>query len=276
VKLYESFKKKGVLVVGVSDETHELIDQYVKDHKIEFPIARLDASSAFEKSIGTESFPHSAVFAPDGEMIWNGNPAESDGAIGKAAKASKLTPLLPAACAAAEKLMNDGKSGAACLELKKVVAAGTLQGDDATDVQALVDYFEKISSSMWEQAKAALEKKDYLTTAELCDRLVGYAGMEPGDAGKAKLAELRADPVIVKEIDGSKENQKAGRLEKEMEFKDAIKLYKGVVSKFAGSDAAKAAQTRLDVIKSDGLLNMDPNCELCRKGNRPCSKHAKG
>lgn len=264
-----------MLIVGVSDETHELIDQYVKDHKIDFPIARIDGAAGFEDAIGTKGFPHAAVFGVDGKLAWQGHPGSADGALEKAAKASKPTPLLPAPCAAAEKLMNDGKSGAACIELKKVADGGTLQGDDLKGVQDLIAYFENNAKSMWGDAQAAIGKSDYATAADLLDRLSGFAGLEPGDQGKAKLAELRADPAIAKEIDGGRENKKGEALEKKLDFKEAMKLYKSVVAKFSGSAAAKAAQTRLDVIKKDGLLNMDPNCELCRKGDKPCSKHAR-
>jgi len=260
----------------VSDETHDLIDEYVKKHKIEFPIARIDKEKGFEDFIKVEGFPHAAVFAPDGKMIWDGHPADADGPVEKAAKASKPTPLLPAPCAAAEKLLNEDKKGAACLELKKLDAGGTLQGEDAEVVKDLVAYLEGSAKSMWDDAQAALTSKDILAAADLCDRLQAYAGLEPGDQGKAKLAELRADPAMVKEIDGGKENKKAADLEEEVEFKDAIKIYKGVVSKYAGSEAAKRAQERLDVIKNDGLLNMDKNCRECHKAARPCSKHAKG
>ncbi|MBL8843785.1 MAG: redoxin family protein [Planctomycetes bacterium] len=273
--LHEKFRKKGVLVVGVSDETHELIDEYVKKHAITFPIARIDEKAGFEEAIGVQGFPTAALIGPDGKLIWTGHPAEADSYVEKAAKSSKMTPLLPAACAAAEKLLNEGKSGLAWVELEKLAAGGTLQGDDAKAVTDLIAYFERDAGGLWKSAEAALAAKDYLKAAAACERLVAYAGKEPGDNGKAKLAELRADPALVKEIDGGKQNAAAAELEKELEFKEAMKLYKQVVAKYAGSEAAKAAQKRLDVIKDDDLLKMDKNCELCRAGNRPCSRHAK-
>jgi len=265
-----------VLVVGVSDETHELLDEYIKANKIEFPIARIDGKAGFEEAIGVTGFPHAAVIGTDGKMAWNGHPAAGDASLEKAAKGSKLTPLLPAPCAAAEKLMNDGRNGAACLELKKVADAGSLQGDDLKGVQDLIAYFEKSAKSRWDEAQAALQKKDYATAANLCDGLAAYAGLEPGDQAKAKLAELRADATIVKEIDGGRENLRADKLEKEIDYKEAMKVYKAVAAKFAGSEAAKKAQERLEFIKKEGLLNMDAACDLCRKGNRPCSRHQKG
>ncbi len=274
--LHEKFRKKGVLVVGVSDETHELIDEYVKKHAIAFPIARIDEKGGFEAAIGVQGFPSAALIGADGKLIWTGHPAEVDAMLDKAAKASKMTPLLPAACSAAEKLLNDGKSGLAWAELEKVATAGTLQGDDLKSVTDLIAYFEKDATALWKEAEAAVTAKDWMKAASVCERLVPYAGKEPGDLGKAKLAELRADPALVKEIDGAKQNATGAEFEKELEFKEAQKIYKQVVAKFAGSEAAKQAQKRLDVIKTDGLLNMDKNCELCRGGNRPCSRHAKG
>jgi hypothetical protein len=264
-----------VLVVGVSDETHELIDQYVKDHKVSFPIARIDGAAGFEDSINTKGYPHAAVFAPTGEKIWDGHPAESDGPIGKAAKTSKLTPLLPAACAGAEKLMNDGKNGAACLELKKVLEGGTVQGEDEGIAKDLVAFFERSSKATWDDAEAAIAKKDWLTAFEDCTRLQAYAGLESGDKGVAKLAELRADVALMKEVDGAREGKKGAKLEDDYDFKEAIKVYKSLVSKFAGTEAAKQAQERLDVIKRDNLIKLDPNCEECVKAKKPCEKHAK-
>jgi hypothetical protein len=263
------------VVVGVTDESSELIEKYIRDNKIEFPIARLDEKSGFEDAIGVTSFPHSALIAPDGKLTWSGHPSGAGGVVEKAAKASRPTPLLPASCAAVEKLMNEDRRGAACLELRKAVDGGTLQGDDVAYVQGLIAWLEKNATSTWEQAQAALGKKDYAEAAELCERLQSYAGLQPGDQGKAKLAELRADAAIAKEIDGGRENRKAARLEEELEFKEAMKIYKGVVSKYAGTEAGKHAQQRLDFIKNEGLLNMDPDCDLCRKGNRPCSRHQK-
>ena len=101
----KEWKKKGLVVIGVSDESFDLIDGYVEKHGVEFPIARL-ASGEFETAIGVEGFPTSAILNPKGELAWKGHPASADGPLSKHMKGSRRTALLPKEFSGIEKSLD--------------------------------------------------------------------------------------------------------------------------------------------------------------------------
>lgn len=65
-EIYETYKDKGLIVVGVSDETEDKLANYVDAHSPKYPIVR--APGALNK-YGGKYFPSVFTIAPDGKIL---------------------------------------------------------------------------------------------------------------------------------------------------------------------------------------------------------------
>lgn len=257
------------MVIGVSDEEYDLIDKYVADKGVEFPVARL-ASGAFEEAIGVKGFPTSAIIDPSGEIVWSGHPAQADGPLGSHVKRSKRTPLLPASLSHVEKLLDKEDYAAAYRELKQL--RDELAQEDAADADALIGYIESQAERLWTKGAGYEEHGDYYTAylaySELADRFEGVGRFEEA---RAKVEAFEADDEIARELKGGAHFAKALEQEEKGDFDKAYKTYKTIASRYKGLRVAGRAAVRMSELKG-----FDKNCSSCRQGNKACPRHAGG
>lgn len=271
----KKFKSKGLVVIGVSDEDVDLIDKYVADKGVEYPIAHL-SSDAFEKAIGVEGFPHSAILDPKGELAWSGHPASSDGPLGTHIKGSKRTELLPKALASVEKLLDKEDFSGAHGELKKLSEAGGLAQAETAAANGLLQYLEAQADRLWKKGAAALEAGDYYGASNAFTRLVGeYKGIGPAGDAAAKLDEFKKDAAVGEEIKAGAKLAEVDALKQAHDYDKAYKAYRSVAAKFKGTKAADRANGAADELKANGMLGFDANCSACQQAHKACERHAK-
>jgi len=79
-ELQAKYRDKGLLVLGISDETKEVVEPYLKEmgEKISYPIAldraRITASRYFDGFGREETLPTAYVVDGNGRVAWIGNP----------------------------------------------------------------------------------------------------------------------------------------------------------------------------------------------------------
>ncbi len=76
------------MVVGVTNEGEGLVKKFVADNGVKYPIA-IVAGNAADQGYAVKGFPHSALVAATGEILWMGHPSslpqsEVDKALEKA------------------------------------------------------------------------------------------------------------------------------------------------------------------------------------------------
>lgn len=64
---------KDLVVIGLSDEKPETIQEFMKNTKMEYAVAT-DPSKAMKSAFGVQGIPHVAVITPDGIVRWQGFP----------------------------------------------------------------------------------------------------------------------------------------------------------------------------------------------------------
>lgn len=267
------FKRKGLVVIGVTDEEYDLVDQYVAERGIEYRIARL-TTAEFETAIDVGGFPSAAILDADGQIVWTGHPMEANNALEKALKGSKAAPFLPAKLAAAEALLDKPDYAAAYVELKRLGTA-ELEQAEAKHVARLVQYLEAQAERLWKQGQEALGAADYYAANRALARLAkGYAGIGAAAQAKAKVEEFAKDPAISKEIQAGTKLAEAAHFEAEYDFDAAYKLLKSVAAKYAGTSAAERAAARAGEIKEGGLLGLRRDCADCMSESKACPRHA--
>jgi thiol-disulfide isomerase/thioredoxin len=78
-ELQKQFKDKGVVVVGVSDETLDKVKPFVESEagKMDYVVAIDDeraTSKGYMEAYGQNGIPHAFVVGKDGKVIWHGHP----------------------------------------------------------------------------------------------------------------------------------------------------------------------------------------------------------
>lgn len=270
----EEYRSKGLVVIGVSDEDFDLIDEYVADKGVEFPVARL-ASGEFERAVDVKGFPTSAILNPKGELAWTGHPAEADSVLGEHLKGSKRTPLLPKELSAIEKLLDKEDYSGAFQALNDVLSEEPEQ-DVRGAAEALVKYIEGRAARLWNKGSGAAAESDYHTAVRAYSELAdAYEGIGSSAEAAAKLAEWKKDGDVQKEIKAGEKLAEVPALIDEMDYDKAYKTCRAVGSKFKGTRTAERALERAEELKTSGMLGFDKNCTQCRTERKACERHAK-
>jgi len=66
--LYAHFRKKGLVVLAISDEGTDKVSPFLKEHPVAYPIL-LDPDRAVNKLYGVEGIPKSFVYDHDGKLV---------------------------------------------------------------------------------------------------------------------------------------------------------------------------------------------------------------
>ncbi len=83
-KLYDSWKDKNVVVMGLTDEAPEDVQQFTLQHGIHYAVG---AGSTSSFDYGVRSIPHAFVIDGDGKIVWDGYPGRDlDQAVAEAHK----------------------------------------------------------------------------------------------------------------------------------------------------------------------------------------------
>ena len=84
-EINKKFKDKGLVVIGISDETKEKVEKFQKDVPMEYHVAV--GGAAIEKTFGINGIPHAFVVGKDGKIAWEGHPMKlTEDVIEKALK----------------------------------------------------------------------------------------------------------------------------------------------------------------------------------------------
>ncbi len=83
-ELHDSWKDKNVVVIGLTDESSEDVQPFVRKNGIRYAVG---AGSLSSFDYGVSSIPHVFVIAGDGTVVWDGFPGqELDQAVAQAQK----------------------------------------------------------------------------------------------------------------------------------------------------------------------------------------------
>ncbi len=265
---------KGLVVIGVTDESPELVQEWLLKAKPAYPIAV--TKGAFENLIKVPHFPYCAVIGPDGNLAYAGDVGMEEGVLGDSMAKSKKAPPWPKSLAKVTKSMM-GDPVKAYAELQKLVAGGKVTEEEKPHVDGFIAYLEGRAKTALDEAKALKEKGHVLKAVR---QIEGYASAQPpyptSADSSALLKELQALPDFKREVAGGEAYLAAEQLEKDKEYLDAFEGFKSVSKKFVGTKIAENARAQAERIRTDGLPGMEPStCEACYRGKRACEKHHK-
>jgi len=275
-ELQTRFAKRGLVIVGVTDEPEKLVEKYVADNKVTYPIV-IEQGFKSSRELGIGGFPSAVLVDPKGIVVWSGHPgALGEAEIEKALAGAKPPGVsLPAALKPLEKLLEKHEFGRAREAAKAVLAA---KPDDETlqAAQAIVAEIEADAKALADGAAADITAKDYFDANSKLERLrKEFPGVPGAETADAKWRELQADGEIRKAIKAGEQFHKGQELEQAQDYDKAYAMYRAVTRTAPGSRAAEKALQRMNEFEQKGMFGFAADCPGCRDLGYACPKHKK-
>jgi hypothetical protein len=268
---WEDGMEKGLVVISVTDEKEELVDQYMKEMNVTHPVVILP-DGALEKVIGVSGFPTSGVFF-DNELQWSGHPSSSHGAVEKAMKGATKGGPYPKKLSKAFKLMDQGRAIDAMAELEKVTPK--LDEKDAAWAGRYKAYLMDQGAKAFAKATESIDQGFYFRATQLVDPYLGKVSPYDGAAEmEQRLLMLQEEKNYKKEISGGKLYAEAKELEGAKEYLEAVKTYRSAMKKGKGAKIEAHAYDAARALIEARKPGFKSSCERCDyKSQAACSKH---
>lgn len=98
-EIQRQFKDRGVTIVGISDETADVVKPFVaqmdEQKKMEYAVAidpEGQVSKGYMEAFGIEGIPHAFVVGRDGNLLWHGHPMAGMDAVLKEVVSDQFDP----------------------------------------------------------------------------------------------------------------------------------------------------------------------------------------
>lgn len=245
----EKFGKKGLVVVGVSDEAESKLADYVQEKEPRYPIIR--APGAMEK-YGGKYYPSFFTISPDGTIL--SVPEERippEKLIEDALRKVVILADLPKdpLYAPLRRAYKKRKFKRVADWFAKTLANQNLDAQARELVEQQRDKFDARRKRALERIGQLREGPDYLAARETLRSLSkDYAGLPVAERAKELLAEFARDPKIKKEIAASMRLEKVFKRHDPNKASHRKKLLRALQSfrrKYDGTHAAERATKKV-------------------------------
>lgn len=261
-QLVDEFGKKGLVVVGVCDDTDAQVEGYIEETGTKMVIAQEPGLGSM-RAFGFGGFPSSALVDPKGKVVWTGHPASLTSSIIEknlkgvrmsTERGLKLSPEMPKKYARIGQRMEKGELGAAWADLDKALGGVSLKEEDRPGLEAAVEMLKTLAKDQNDAANAAKKEGRYALAERVYEDLVKhYKGHGTADTAQISLAELVADETIRDELAAGRKVLEAEDLVAEGKAKKALDvladIFEGPLANTA--EAAKAKEFYEDLKAGD-------------------------
>ena len=243
----------------------------MEKHGVTHPVVIMP-NKELEKVIGVTGFPSSAVFLGR-EMQWTGHPSSSGSALSSAQKKGSKASVYPKEFSKVIKSYNKGDQVKAMLDLRKSMEK--LEGDDLVWAKQFEQYLLDSSGKAFRAADKAIEDGYWMQGLTLAEPFLKKGSPYPMvEETIAKFEALKESKLYSKEMSGGSLYIKAKDLEGAKEYVDAVKTYKSIMKKCAGTQIAVHAQTAGQKLITDRRPGHKPSCPACQRAKgAACNKH---
>ena len=247
--LHEKYARRGLLIIGVTNEPAAKVAPFVTEKGIKYPVAISEAAE-----YATNAIPHAWLISAQGAVVWKGHPAGlKDAAIEEQLKSARLAPefSLSKDLARAQKALNAGQYGDGVAQLRRIIDKPK---DDAVKAEAeeAVAAVLRYGKDQMQAVEDAIKEKEYAYAMEQLAKIEkGFRGLDTGTEARNRLAELRKDGDVKLELAAAAYLTRADAAIKKKDYKGAAAILRGLVSskKHAETKAAQDAAKKLDAIK---------------------------
>ena len=247
-KLNKEWKPRGVFIVGITDESKQLITKFMKSTTIEYPLA---TGSDFE-TFDVESLPYAVVIDPEGIVAWRGNPLQGalDRAIEETFKETPPTSVnarklrkLKRSLATAEKQIERQQYGQALAVCEEIIELLPNTHALYANAELMRKQMVDTGDEQVAQAQSLIESRQYVEAARQLNRIrQTFRDTNIAEQAIAVVDNLRADPEIAAVLDAAQAEEASQAKEK----KASQALY--AAEQLLAKEAYGAAYKRLTAI----------------------------
>jgi len=267
---FERGETKGLVVIGITDEPPEVVEDWIRRFRPRFPIA-VTANRNFEAAVHLKYHPTSVVVDPEGFISYVGDLGGATAPLNDAQRQSDNDPLFPKKLSKVRDEFHDGERGDAWQGLDKL-AGSRIDEETAAWVEEYRAVIERHVADDFAAAKRLDEEGLVYAAVQLVEE-VADSDIPVAAEISAWLAELEQSPTYELEMKAGPTWVDAQDHETEFDFVDAIKDYKRLVKKYEGTRVAEVAAARMQQIVDDGLPGFQPACRTCQRKERACETH---
>jgi len=258
------------VIIGVTDEAPNLVDDFVRQYKPEFPIVILK-NPEFEKALNVQGFPSAAVIDPAGILQYAGFLGGLPGPLSKALESAKPGPVYPKKLEAVGKSLKAREFGKALADLKKLSGLAAPEQKWADRFLAYLE--EQAETALQDARKLVDEGKVYEAVKRAAPFAKAPVPFQATPAVQQMLKELEADPNYKKEVAGGEPFLKASEKEREHAYSEAVQGYLDVAKRFPGTKIGDTAKKSAKSLVDRGLPGFKDACDACVRGKKACAKH---
>lgn len=236
------YGRKGLTIVGVSNEPATRLEPFISKHGIEYAIAVGGASEYRYRGI-----PHAWLVSPSGKIVWDGHPANLSSKLLEAElKNVQLVPVfkLPKALKKAQDLLNKGDLGKGIKSLKGYLEEPASKRVAKRAKKALKKA-RSFGSRTLEAALQDAEDGHYGEAIESLTKLKRmFKGHEVGDKASVTLKKWKRDKSVKAELAGLRVLNTAKQAIREKKYKKANALLESVLrsKKLKGTKVRERAE----------------------------------
>jgi hypothetical protein len=257
--LIDKFGKRGFVALMVTDGPEGETKKAIEETKMKSPVIWEKPLKSMDK-LGFEGYPSAALVAPNGKIVWTGNPHSltekivEDNLVGVTfAPVDRLVAdcELPKKNASIAKLLAAGKLGEGKNALTAALGAKDLKDEDKALLEAAATDVDKIIDDEAKVADTAFNEKRYFDAQASWKKIsAACKGLDAGKTADQKLAELAKDPSLKKEIDAGARIAEAQKALANEKTAAALGILKSIGEGFLkDTEEAKRAQKLSDEIK---------------------------
>ncbi len=241
-QLVEKYAKKGLVVVGLTDEPEAPTAKYITDTGFKATVV-FEPGLKSMKDYGFTGFPSSALVNSKGDVVWTGHPAGLTEAIIEENLKGARPPGAPSIYADLKpdidalpkfqpisKKIAGGQVGAGLGDIEKALT-GKLTDAEKKSLDAMSTEIKAIYDEEMKAADEAVETQRWFDAKFAWARLEkAFKGHTLAEEPTKKLAELAQNTAIGEELAAGQEIQKALALKEKDDVDGCVKALKRVTS----------------------------------------------
>jgi tetratricopeptide (TPR) repeat protein len=275
-QLHEKFKSRGVVIVSLSDEDEQTIEEFMR--KTTMPYIVGSGAKSASASYGVNKIPATFLVGPDGKIVWKGHAAEVDYELERLLKENPPTKKGLLAAKSAEAALKDAKKLYEDKKYPEALRAYEEIAKDFKDTKPAKDAQEQVekikgNSRIMEIIKAEEAERissGWLEVARGCqqygekDDALKYYRRIIKEYPDTKAATVARDELM--SLGGAKASAKD---KDESEGKDKGKKDDGKKDIKYGDNKGKAD------VKKDGQHKCADDCKKCTDDGKKCTDDCK-
>lgn len=259
VEIHEKYGPRGFVVLSITSDPKSTLEKFIKDKGITYRIGVDEKREAAQAYSGT-SIPRSWLVDTEGNVVWTDHPASlTDQMIEDQLKNvldTKLRDVVPA-LASAKGDFEKKKLGDAWGKAQKVLANEKAPEADKADAQYIADEVTKRAEAAFAAADQKASARQFPKAIQkLKEIALLFKGTDWEKSANEKKKSIEADPDAKKEIEAQalldKLLAQEKAIKKNKDKKKFLVNYLTFVKKYEGTQAATAAQGRIEAINQMG------------------------